>query len=107
MGEYVTKKKEMVFKNVESLQQVINVINEAVAASNDKKRGLFTIFLQKFQNYSHSFSFLFYFTLYNKKEFVQKAGKNFSLALFSTKEYNAAVKNKKAPCKPARCRLPV
>ena len=38
MGEYVTKKKEMVFKNVESLQQVINVINEAAAASNDKKR---------------------------------------------------------------------
>ena len=38
MGEYVTKKKDMVFKNVESLQQVINVINEAAAASNDKKR---------------------------------------------------------------------
>ena len=28
----------MVFKNVESLQQVINVINKAAAASNDKKR---------------------------------------------------------------------
>ena len=28
----------MVFKNVESLQQVINVINEAATASNDKKR---------------------------------------------------------------------
>lgn len=38
MGEYVTKKKDMVFKNVESLQQVINVINKAAAASNDKKR---------------------------------------------------------------------
>lgn len=38
MGEYVTKKKDMVFKNVESLQQVINVINEAASASNDKKR---------------------------------------------------------------------
>jgi hypothetical protein len=38
MGEYVTKKKDMVFKNVESLQQVINVINEAAAASNDKRK---------------------------------------------------------------------
>lgn len=38
MGEYVSKKKDMVFKNVESLQQVINVINEAATASNDKKR---------------------------------------------------------------------
>lgn len=38
MGDYVTKKKDMVFKNVESLQQVVNVINEAAAASNDKKR---------------------------------------------------------------------
>ena len=28
----------MVFKNVELLQQVVNVINEAAAASNDKKR---------------------------------------------------------------------
>ena len=35
MGEYVTKKKDMVFKNVESLQQVIN---EAAAASNDKRK---------------------------------------------------------------------
>ncbi len=38
MSEYVSKKKDMVFKNVESLQQVINVINEAATASNDKKR---------------------------------------------------------------------
>ena len=38
MGEYVTNKKDMVFKNVESLQQVINVINEAAAASNDKRK---------------------------------------------------------------------
>ena len=38
MGEYITKKKDMVFKNVESLQQVINVINEAATASNDKRK---------------------------------------------------------------------
>jgi len=38
VSEYVSKKKDMVFKNVESLQQVINVINEAATASNDKKR---------------------------------------------------------------------
>jgi len=38
MGEYVKKKKDMVFQNVESLQQVVNVINEASAATNDKHR---------------------------------------------------------------------
>lgn len=38
MGDYVTKKKDMVFKDVESLQQVVNVINEAATATNDKKR---------------------------------------------------------------------
>ncbi len=31
-------KKEQVFQNVESLQQVVNVINEASAALNDKTR---------------------------------------------------------------------
>ena len=38
MGEYVKKKKEMVFQRVDSLQQVVNVINEAAAATNDKSR---------------------------------------------------------------------
>lgn len=38
MGEYVKKKKDMVFQSVESLQQVDNVVNEAVAAVNDKSR---------------------------------------------------------------------
>lgn len=38
MGEYVKKKKDMVFQSVESLQQVTNVVNEAVAAVNDKTR---------------------------------------------------------------------
>ena len=38
MGEYVKKKKNMVFQSVESLQQVVNVINEAAAALNDKTR---------------------------------------------------------------------
>ena len=38
MGEYVKKKKNMVFQSVDSLQQVVNVINEAAAALNDKTR---------------------------------------------------------------------
>ncbi len=38
MGEYVTEKKDMVFQSVDSLQQVVNVINEVAAATNDKKR---------------------------------------------------------------------
>lgn len=38
MGEYVKKKKEMVFPSVDSLQQVVNVVNEAACALNDKKR---------------------------------------------------------------------
>lgn len=37
-GEYVKKKKDMVFQSVESLQQVVNVVNEAAAAVNDKSR---------------------------------------------------------------------
>lgn len=32
MGEYVKKKKNMNFQSVESLQQVVNVVNEAAAA---------------------------------------------------------------------------
>lgn len=38
MGKYVTKKKEMNFKNVDSLQPVVNVVNEAAAALDDKTR---------------------------------------------------------------------
>lgn len=40
MSEYVKKKKDMVFQSVESLQQVVNVVNEAAAAVNDKTRTL-------------------------------------------------------------------
>lgn len=38
MGEYVKKKKNMNFQSVEALQQVVNVVNEASAAVNDKTR---------------------------------------------------------------------
>lgn len=38
MGKYVKKKKDMRFQSVESLQQVVNVINEAAEALNDKSR---------------------------------------------------------------------
>lgn len=38
MAGYVTKKKDMNFKSVESLQQVANVINEASEALNDHHR---------------------------------------------------------------------
>lgn len=38
MGEYVKKKKDMVFQSVESLQQVVNIVNEAATAVNDKSR---------------------------------------------------------------------
>lgn len=38
MDKYVKKKKDMIFQNVESLQQVVNVVNEAAAAVNDKSR---------------------------------------------------------------------
>ncbi|WP_022779551.1 hypothetical protein [Butyrivibrio sp. AE3009] len=38
MGEYVKKKKDMNFQSVDSLQQVVNVVNEAAAALNDKSR---------------------------------------------------------------------
>ena len=33
---YVKKKKEMIFQSIESLQQVVNVVNEAAFALNDK-----------------------------------------------------------------------
>ena len=38
MGTYVKKKKDMVFQSIDSLQQVVNVVNEAAEALNDSKR---------------------------------------------------------------------
>lgn len=38
MGNYIKKKKDMIFQSVDSLQQVVNVINEAAVAVNDTKR---------------------------------------------------------------------
>ena len=38
MGKYITKKKEMVFQSIDSLQQVVNVVNEAAIAVSDPKR---------------------------------------------------------------------
>lgn len=38
MGKYEKRKKNMRFQSVESLQQVVNVLNEASEALNDKKR---------------------------------------------------------------------
>lgn len=38
MGMYINKKKEMNFQSVDSLQQVVNVVNEAAAAVSDKSR---------------------------------------------------------------------
>ena len=35
---YITKKKNMNFQSVESMQSVVNVVNEAAAALNDKRR---------------------------------------------------------------------
>lgn len=35
---YITKKKNMNFQNIESMQSVVNVVNEAAAALNDKNR---------------------------------------------------------------------
>ena len=40
MGGYVKKKKDMVFQSVDSLQQIVNVVNEAAAAVNDSKRAI-------------------------------------------------------------------
>lgn len=40
MGEYVKKKKGMIFQSGDSLQQVVNVVNEAGAALNDKGRAI-------------------------------------------------------------------
>ena len=38
MAKIIKKKKEMVFQSVDSLQQVVNVINEAASAVNDSTR---------------------------------------------------------------------
>ena len=38
MGTYVKKKKDMNFQSVDSLQQIVNVVNEAASALNDKTR---------------------------------------------------------------------
>lgn len=38
MGDYVKKKNKMRFQSVDSLQQVVNVINEAAQAVNDSSR---------------------------------------------------------------------
>ena len=38
MGKYVKKKKDMVFQSVDSLQQVVNIVNEAATAVDDKTR---------------------------------------------------------------------
>ena len=38
MGEYVKKKKDMNFQSIDSLQQVVNVVNEASTALSDKAR---------------------------------------------------------------------
>lgn len=38
MGDYVKKKREMRFQSVDSLQQVVNVVNEAGQAINDPTR---------------------------------------------------------------------
>lgn len=38
MGKYVNRKKDMIFKNIDSLQPIVNVVNEAAAALSDKSR---------------------------------------------------------------------
>ena len=38
MGKYVKKKKDMIFQSVDSLQQVVNIVNEAATAVDDKTR---------------------------------------------------------------------
>lgn len=42
MGEYITKKSEMRFQSIDSLNSVINTISEAEEALNDKKRTIAT-----------------------------------------------------------------
>lgn len=38
MGECIKKKKEMIFQSIDSLQPVVNVVNEASSALSDSKR---------------------------------------------------------------------
>lgn len=38
MGKYVKNKKMMIFQSVDSLQQVVNIVNEAAEAVNDSRR---------------------------------------------------------------------
>lgn len=38
MGKYINKKKDMKFSSIETLQQVVNVVNESAAALNDPQR---------------------------------------------------------------------
>lgn len=38
MGKYISNKKKMYFKSIDALQPVVNVINEAATALNDKTR---------------------------------------------------------------------
>ena len=38
MGDYIKKKKDMIFQSGDSLQQVVNVVNEAAVAVNAKDR---------------------------------------------------------------------
>ncbi len=38
MGQYIKKKRDMNFRSVDSLQQIVNVVNEAAFALNDKTR---------------------------------------------------------------------
>lgn len=50
MGNYVKKKKEMVFQSVDSLQQVVNVVNEAAKSLqstnvNIERMNIFEIFI--------------------------------------------------------------
>lgn len=42
MGGYVKKKKDMIFPSGDSLQQVVNVVNDAAAALNDRNRTIKT-----------------------------------------------------------------
>lgn len=44
---YITKKKNMNFQSVESLQSIVNVVNEAAVAVNDKKRTVGKVRFQK------------------------------------------------------------
>lgn len=38
MGNYITRKKDMIFQSLDSLQGIVNVVNESAMALNDKNR---------------------------------------------------------------------